>query len=118
MIDLHNKEVPPADEETLQLMRDRMYAFIFPNNPRTEQEKIAFETAVQYQYAHDATAAIALAEVPQGVKSFNIGDFSMAFDEGWIESRLTRKTICPSAYGILLRHGLLYRGVEGRGCEC
>ena len=53
-------------------------------------------------------------QVPEGTQSFSIGDFSMTFNKDFLEGRLTRKTICPAAYGLLLRSGLLYRGVEGR----
>lgn len=114
MIDSH-KTVPEPTEEVLQLIRDKMYAFIFPNDPRTDEDKQVFEKAVRYQYAHEATAAMSMSDVPQGVHSFSIGDFSMSFEDGLNDMQLTRKTICPSAYGMLLRHGLLYRGVERCG---
>lgn len=113
MSDFH-KPVQMQSEATAQLFRDKLYAFIFPNVPRTEEETEAFEQAVRYQYEHEATRAEQLKDLPEGVKEFSVGDFSMTFEKGYADSRLTKKTICPAAYGVLLRHGLLYRGVEGR----
>ena len=52
--------------------------------------------------------------LPDGTKSFSIGNFSMSFEDGSFSSKLTRKSICPTAYGVLLEAGLLYKGVEGR----
>lgn len=91
-----------------------MSAFIFPNRPRTAEEKEAFSNAVYFQYEHEATKAMDAQNIPEGVESFRLGDFSMTFDKAFLTSRLTVNTICPSAYGALLRCGLLYRGVEGR----
>lgn len=113
VIDQHDITLPVV-EEAVQLVRDKLLAFIFPNSPVTQSDQTAFEKAVMYQYFHDATAAAKAQDVPEGAQSFSIGDFSMSFDKDWIGTRLTRKTICPSAYGVLLRQGLLYRGVEGR----
>ena len=58
----------------------------------------------------------AAGEIPSGVESFRIGDFQMAFQDGTLDMELNRRNSCPSVYGLLLRHGLLYRGVEGRCC--
>jgi len=113
VIDLHAKDIP-VDESQLELTRDKVRGFIFPNTPSTQQDQEAFEKAVLYQYEHEATQAQKMQEVPDGAQSFSIGDFSMSFDKDFLQSRLTRKTICPAAYGVLLRQGLLYRGVEGR----
>ena len=113
MIDLHETDIA-ADDLAYQAVRDKMYAFIFPNSPVTPADADAFETAVQYQYEHDMTQAMHAKGIPEGVQSFSNGDFSMTFAKEWLDARLTRKTICPSAYGVLLRQGLLYRGVEGR----
>lgn len=114
MIDLHAQSIP-VDSHMVDLVRDKVLAFIFPNNPRTDSDTEAFEKAVLYQYEHEMTQAIKTSdEIPDGVQSFSIGDFHMSFDKDWLETRLTRKTICPAAYGVLLRQGLLYRGVEGR----
>lgn len=105
---------PAPDEETLKLMRERVYGYLFPNVPQTAAEKAAFEQAVLWQYEHDYSLLQRLNGMPGGVESFRIGDFQMAFQEGVLDSALNRKNICPSVYGLLLRHGLLYRGVEGR----
>lgn len=108
--------VPEPTEEQLTLIRDSMLAFIFPNEPKAEDEQKAFEKAVGYQYEHDETIRMQMNDsgIPDGVESFRIGDFSMNFEEGTHSSRLNMKNICPAAYGVLLRAGLLYRGVEGR----
>lgn len=113
MNDCH-MEIAVPGTETLEPMRERMYAYCFPNVPRTLIEQDAFEGAVRLQYVHEETARRTAGEVPEGVQGFKIGDFQMTFAQGSGSGRLTAKTICPAAYGLLLRHGLLYRGAEGR----
>ena len=105
-----------ANDREYQAMVPRMKAFIFPSIPRADFEVEAFNKAVLYQIEHEHKQAeiISGQVIPSGVRSFNIGEFSMSFDDGAFDQRLTRKTICPTAYGILLEAGLLYRGVEGR----
>lgn len=113
MTDNH-KQLPDPTGMEKELMEQRMLAFIFPNHPRTAREKEVFAKAVRYQIDHEKTLADSNSEVgslPHGVESFQIGDFSMTFD-GSATDHLTRKTICPYAYGLLLREGLLYKGVE------
>lgn len=102
-------------------MEERIRAFIFPNVPRTPDEVEAFNKAVQHQIEHEKAIVESMdiedVNLPNGVSSFHIGNFSMSFaDDGYRNSAvLTKETICPVAYGILLRSGLLYRGVDG-GC--
>ena len=93
------------------MMTDRMKLFIFPNEARTEDEIEAFNKAVAYQIAHEHSRAEQYSEIPDGAESFRIGDFSMSFEDGVNGSGLTRKTICEAAYSVLLRAGLLYRGL-------
>ena len=114
MIDLHTVTDTP-DDGVLELMRERMYAFIFPIHPEAEEDVTVFEKAVLWQYQHDASALAAAGEIPAGATSFRIGDFQMAFKDGVLDQALNRQNICPSVYGLLLRNGLLYRGVDG-GC--
>ena len=102
-----------TEAEALALVKERLYAFCFPNVPGTEAERAAFDEAARLQLAHEAENA-AGAEMPAGVRSFRIGDFQMELEEGTAGGRLTRRSVCPAAYGLLLRHGLLYRGAEGR----
>lgn len=123
MADTHITVDEPTAEE-LDMMRDRMNAFIFPNEPKTADEITAFDKAIRYQIAHEKTIASmsgdlgALEALPDGVTSFTIGTFSMSFGGGLKKSAtLDNKTICPYAYGVLLRAGLLYKGVLG-GCAC
>ena len=115
MMDVHTVTDTP-DEDVLELMRERMNAYIFPNVPVTDEETEAYEKAVLWQYRHDASLMAALegAVIPAGAVSFKIGDFQMAFESGTLDQALNHKNICPSVYGLLLRHGLLYKGVDGR----
>lgn len=117
MADKHTWTGTPTEDET-ERMTERMKLFIFPNCVRTEEELAAFEKAVAWQIVHEKSQEEITSEVPDGVTSFRIGDFSMTFDEGYNGSGLSRKTICPSAYSVLLQAGLLYRGLEGRCCVC
>ncbi len=112
MPDLHTWTGTPTEEETA-MMVDRMKLFIFPNEARTEEETEAFGKAVSYQIVHEKSLQEQFGEVriPDGTTSFKIGDFSMTFGEGFNGSGLTRKTICQAAYSVLLRAGLLYRGL-------
>lgn len=115
MPDLHTWVGTPTEKETA-MMVDRMKLFIFPNVVSTEEEQTAFDKAVNYQIVHDKSREERFAEIPDGANSFKIADFSMDFEEGVNGSGLTYKTICQAAYSVLLRAGLLYRGVEGRCC--
>lgn len=115
MPDVHGNFNYPSGEE-LAAMEPRIRAFIFPSVPRTCDEIRAFNDAVRYQIDHEKTLTELTANqaLPNGTQSFRIGDFNMAFEDGAFASRLNRKTICGTAYGILLQAGLLYKGVEGR----
>ena len=117
MPDIHGYFEPPTSEE-IEMMSYRIKAFIFPSIPRLDYEVEAFDKAVRYQIAHEKTIADKMQgqTMPSGVKSFGIGNFSMTFEDGAFDDRLTKKTICPAAYGVLLEAGLMYKGVEGRLC--
>lgn len=103
-----------VDEHEIAMMRARMDGYIFPNTAVTDAEKEALHAACLYQIEHERRQREALEgeRLPDGTTGFTIGHFQMAFAEGAISSRLTRRTICDAAHGILLRAGLLYRGVE------
>lgn len=111
MLDRHDWNQEPTQDD-LERMRPRMMAFICPNNPETDAEIAAFDQAMKWQIAHEYSLAQRTSDLPEGVKSFRIGDFSATLEDAGGE--LTRRTICPSAYGVLLQAGLLYRGVERR----
>lgn len=113
MNDVH-AYVPTPSAEELQQVRERLYAFCFPNVPVTAGDREAFEQAVQLQYAHEAAAREMAGDVPPGVAAFRLGDFQVTMEEGARGGAISRKSICPAAYGLLLRRGLLYRGAEGR----
>jgi hypothetical protein len=117
MADQHTWEGTPTEAET-ELMAERMRLFIFPNQPDTEEQVEAFNKAVAWQIAHEKSRQESFDQIPDGVEGFKIGDFSMDFEEGVNSSGLTRKTICPAAYSVLLRAELLYRGLEGRCFPC
>lgn len=112
MPDMHIAVASPTEEER-EFMASRLLAFIFPNDPRTDEEKESFRKALEYQIAHEKTAmnAAGSASIPQGTKAFKIGNFDMTFENGSFDGLLTRKNVCPAAYGVLLRAGLLYKGV-------
>lgn len=113
MADVHIVCPAPTEVE-LEMMRDKVRAFIFPNTPKRQTQVEAFEKACVYQIAHEKTIAAQCGDnaLPQGTESFRIGEFEMAFDTSEMGNALTKKTICPAAYGVLLREGLLYKGVE------
>lgn len=115
MADFHRTYDPPTEQE-LQQMDVRMRAYIFPNIPRTQEEQAAFQQALLFQIAHEKTLAEKMSgmDMPAGTSGFSIGDFSMNFEQGAFDGRLSQKTICPSARSALLIAGLLYKGVEGR----
>lgn len=117
MPDIHGIFPDPFPEE-IEDMEYRIKAFIFPSIPRMDFEVEAFDKAVRCQIIHEKTMMkkVQGQNLPDGVKSFSIGDFSMTFADGAFGNRLTKSTICPTAYGILLEAGLLYKGVEGRLC--
>ena len=114
MPDIHLVLQEPTTDER-ELMEPRIDTFIFPNHPTSEEEKAAYDKAVTFQINHEKTLAAMTGDVPlpQGVTAFDIGNFSMNFASGSFDNALTRQTICPSAYGVLLRAGLLYKGLEG-----
>ena len=115
MPDVHGQFSQPTQAE-IEAMEPRIKAFIFPSIPRKDFEIEAFNKAVRYQIDHEKTLTELTAKqaLPNGTQSFRIGDFNMAFEDGAFASRLNRKTICGTAYGILLEAGLMYKGVEGR----
>ena len=81
-------------------------ALIFPNTPHTQEELAAFDQAVSFQLEHLTSAP----ELPDGIESMQIGHFQIRRSSGSGSSRYGG--VCPAAYGVLLRAGLLYKGVE------
>ena len=110
MADLHTWTGTPTEAETA-MMVDRMKLFIFPNEAKTDAEVEAFNKAVAYQIAHEKSQQEQHGDIPNGVSAFKIGDFSMNFAAGVTDTKITRLTICEAAYSVLLRAGLLYRGL-------
>lgn len=112
---MHTWTGEPSEEE-VELMQERVRLYIFPNEVRTAEQQEAFDKAVQFQIVHEKSQSAKIRNMPEGMKGFKIGDFSMDFEEGVNGSGLTRRNICPAAYSVLLRAELLYRGLEGRAC--
>ena len=110
MPDLHTWTGTATAAET-ELMEEQMRLFIFPNEARTEEEIEAFNKAVAYQIAHEKSREAQFSEIPDGVTGFRVGDFQMSFESGANRAGITRQTICPAAYSVLLQKGLLYRGL-------
>ena len=110
MTDFHSPDVPMPTDTDLERVRERMRSFIFPNRASNEEEEAAFEQAVIWQYEHDATAAAAMEDLPPNVSRYTADHFTVEFRE----AASMRANICPAAYSLLLRKGLLYRGLEGR----
>lgn len=96
----------PFTREEREEMADRLLLFIFPNTPKTREERRAFEKAITYQLRHEKDMTY-----PKGVSSFTIGHFTMRMEENGQTDRLTRSTISAAAYACLLRAGLLYKGI-------
>ena len=115
MADLHTWDGAPTEDE-VELMQERIRLFIFPNEAKTAEQLAAFDKAVRFQIDHEKSQSSKIRNMPDGMTGFKIGDFSMTFEEGVNGSGLTRRTICPAAYSVLLRAELLYRGLEGRAC--
>ena len=114
LIDNHIVTAAPTEDE-IGMMRDIILAFIIPNTPKSEEEHEAVAKAVEYQIAHEKTIAAqcGVEALPQGTTGFTIGEFSMSFSDGSVYGVLTKKTICPHAYSVLINAGLLYKGMLG-----
>jgi len=112
MADIHADYSPTAQE--IEAMEPRILAFIMPNEPRSNREREAFDRAVVAQCVHEYTHGGEFGAIPDGVQSYTVGNFSMEFGQGQ-SLQLSRHTLCPTAYGLLLTAGLLYRGLERRG---
>ena len=69
-----------------------------------------FARAVRLQAEHEVSVERDFPALPSEVASFQIGHFQATLREG----ERGRNSLCPLAYGLLLREGLLYRGIEGR----
>ncbi|MBQ8159758.1 MAG: hypothetical protein IJ083_03310, partial [Clostridia bacterium] len=102
------------DAWTMEKTRHRLLAFIFPNTPGSPMELEALEEAAFCQAEYELEKAEAMGGIPEGVKGVKIGHFSVDVESG--SGTISRRTISPAAYGILLGAGLLYRGVGRDAC--
>lgn len=88
------------------LIEARLLAYIRPNEPATSEAEAAFADAVDAQLAYEQKSGGA--ELPPGVESLSIGDYSVrAFEPSG--AAYTSASICPVAWAILVNAGLLKR---------
>lgn len=99
----------PVTGRELELAQERLLNHIFPREPVSGEEKEAFERAVIAQAEWEKKLADSTGELPGRVTAVKIGNFSAS-----VQPR-TGFEMAPEARGILLRSGLLYKGVEGPG---
>lgn len=92
-------EIP---EETLEEAREAVRLVTFPNTPLGAEQEAAFERAVRLH-----AACLLRREIPPEVSDFRVGHFQVKLREGAGGARIS-----PAARAVLLRAGLLYRGVE------
>ena len=93
-------------ERCREKAREKLLSHIFPNFPETEEERAALEKAVDFQ----AEADLEGGDIPEAVEGFQIGHFRAELRK----RRGGSSPVCPLARSVLLRHGLLYKGLEGR----
>ena len=86
---------------------ERLRAYIHPNVAETDAQEAAFDAAVDAQLTHEQ--AWNVGEIPEGVKSFSVGNYSVTLDES--ADTGARGGICPAARAILFNAGLLRRAM-------
>ena len=86
-------------------MRERLTAYLLPRRAETAEERAAFERAVAAQAEYEQRAG--LGDVPEGVQSFSIGDFSATLGMGGQGEGYTRDSLCSVAWSILKNAGLI-----------
>ena len=103
---MHKPGIEP-DAGDMKLAQAKIDALMFPCTPLTDAEKEAVAEAVWLQAVHTLSMNAEVPVLPEDVESFAIGHFQMKY-------RKTGRTsgICPAARALLLREGLLYKGVE------
>ncbi|MBO6164484.1 MAG: hypothetical protein J6N77_05455 [Lachnospiraceae bacterium] len=108
MADHHAQGLEPTNEE-LEMAGLLLESLMFPSVPSTAAEEAAVRRATWLQAVHTRTYASQTPDLPADVESFQIGHFRMQYRGG-------RKSqdICPAARALLLKEGLLYKGVERR----
>ena len=97
-------------EIELEGIARRMAAYIIPNVPRNSAADFVLAVFHQYEHEQGQTAKILAAAAGQ-VAAFQIGNWSATLRDGrQAERDLFPAGLSPSARGILLEAGLLYRG--------
>lgn len=86
-------------------VRERLTAYLLPRRAETAEEQAAFERAVAVQVEYEQRAG--LGDVPEGVQSFSIGDFSATLAGGGQGAGYTLVTLSPVAWSILKNAGLI-----------
>lgn len=99
----------------LEDCESRIAAYIIPNAPKGEEQIAAFCTAVYAQVAYEHNKANQqLSDMPSGMKSFAVNGFTATLENDGANV-VSALGISRTAKAVLLRAGLLYRGVD---CSC
>ena len=85
-------------------IEERLRAYIYPNIARTREQQEAFNNAVDAQL--DYESAQGMGDVPGGVQSFSVGNYSVTFADasGGVDAS---GNLCPAAWAFLHNAGLL-----------
>ena len=86
-------------------VRERLKAYLLPRRVQTEDEAAAFERAVAAQVEYECGTG--MEDMPEGVRSFAIGDFSATLSAGGRGPAYTKDSISPVAWSILRNAGLI-----------
>ena len=90
------------------LIEERLRAYIHPNAPRTDEQRQAFDAAVDAQL--DWESGQDAANLPGNVKSYSIGSYSVTLSEA-AGGACAQASVCPGAWAILFNAGLLSRAL-------
>lgn len=89
-------------------VRERLTAYIHPRKPETDEQRAAFELAVQAQTAYEERNEEL--EMPNGVSSASNNGISVTFrSDRPATAEYGLATICPAAYAYLFNAGLIRR---------
>lgn len=86
-------------------VRARLTAYIAPNRPTTAAQKQAFEEAIDAQVEYEQKSADA--QLPDGISTFSIGDFSVSASETQRGAAYTEGSLSSYAWALLKNAGLI-----------
>ena len=90
--------------ELRDLVRERLKAYIAPRYPHCVAQATAFDAAVDAQVEYEAAQAL---DMPAGVRSFSIGNYSVTLDGQGTGGTYSRASLAPGVWAILGNAGLL-----------